>query len=765
MKKITKSLLLLATGFAFTFGFAACSNDDTSDSENNGSSSTPSASTTRSLQGSLEGTEGTVTITDAQYVFKDSDGTNLLKGSVKSVADAYLYLSIEEDYDEQWKKRSEDQITYDYLKLSASTSESAYLARSTGSSSYSSFKAYQLEKEDYDAGTVYKVYENMTGDLFVAPATNKFKVMLQGVKSLSGDCKLSGGKLLMKYESAGQTNYTAYTINETTGTSSVDLTASVDASSYEAATAETIEAPASSGTSGSSSESGSGNSGSGSGESSSGSGEGEHEHGSESGEGTGEQTSTTDTITVVFISDGKVQHTEQIPVSAVTGNFAYKLYSDANGTTEVSAADVVKGNTYYAITSNGAAPGTGGSESGQGGESASGTETSYEILDPKGNAIKTITAAEFEEYKNHLTEGIDYSINGTTITLTESGMETAASLLYGGEESGEHGHGTGEGESGQGEEEHGSESGEGKETGSYIVVYNDYQVATLTAEEYAQISQLLTAETDYSIYGTTITLTESGMQKAASFLSGGEESGEHSHGTGEGDETSVPMYAVVYNDSPVASLTAEEYAQISQLLTAGTDYSIYGTTITLTESGMQKAASFLSGGEESGEHGHGTGESESGEEYPTTGETVTVIYVTNGVPQTESSITIPVAYLSSMLAGEKLYSDAACQNEVAVTDVEAGKTYYALMTVTGGDDYPDYPGTGETDYPETGDITYYPVWYNGAALGEGFSMPLEVLQNMNFVEGTDYSFDNKKITILTEAAYNTLMSMVVSETM
>ena len=398
MKKLTRFLFLLAAGLSFTFGVVSCADDDTTSSNNNNSQSgnnNSSSSSSRTLSGTLSDTSGTATITGTSYVFKDSDGDDCYKGSVKSVADAYIYLTIESDWtfndagNQAWVARGADEISYEYLKISSSSSSKS--ARDASASSSETFTAYQLEKEDFDNGTVYKVYTAPTGgDLFVAPATNTFKVMSYGVKAMSGECKQSNGSLLLKYENQGQTNYTAYTLDETSGSASINTSVTVDATSYTNATAETIEAPSSSGSTG-------GNS------------------------GTGE-----------------------------SGN-------------------------------------SGSSDSGN-----SGSSGTYTVV-YNGETLMTLTQEQYAAYALILTEGTDYTISGTTITLTAAGMAKLS-------ENDDDEHGTGEYE-------------ESDENEVYSVYYGTEKIFGLTEEDFAEFSQMLELNTDYTISGTNITLTDNGLAK------------------------------------------------------------------------------------------------------------------------------------------------------------------------------------------------------------------------------------------------------------
>ena len=615
MKKVNKILLLAAIGISLTFGLASCSDSDNSDSDG-----AKGSSSTIDLKGALNGTTGTVKMSADKktYVFTQDGDIDFYKGDVKSVADAYLYLSIKQRFNgSSWDDLTGDDIIYDYLAL-AKDSASASASVIRAASDYKKFKAYPLEAEDYNAGTVYKVYEDTTTAgavvYVVAPATNKYKKLAGAVGSYNitekGDCKLSSGKLYLK---SSEGSYSAITMNDSTGKSTADLTASIDDSTWNTITPETIEAPAAESSSNGNNDSG--NSGSG-GQG----GEGEHEHGQ-------------------------------------------------------------------------------GDESGQG-ESGGQGEHNHD--------------GEGHEGEGHEGEG-------------------------------EHGQGS---ESGQGET--GGQGGQEEKPTSYTVIYNGQQIKTLSETEYASYAQMLTAGTDYSISGTTITLTDSGYAKVMQAMGGEGHEGEHGQG-GEG-QPSYPPYP--------------------------------GT-----------------------EGGQGT-------EPVISGNNITLIYVYGGQPL-DNPQTIPVEGLSYM-TGIKIYSDAACTQEVPLSSVVAGNTYYSPAQgasdteypsnptqpgTEGGEGlptYPSYPGTegGEgqptyPSYPETeggeGQPTYpsypgteggeglpvydptqpghsggahgtaenmYRVVYNGTTLTTLTDKGMEAYASQ-LTLGTDYSFDESTMTItLTESGYN-----------
>ena len=657
MKKVNKILLLAAIGISLTFGLASCSDSDNSDSDG-----AKGSSSTIDLKGALKGTTGTVKMSADKktYVFTQDSDIDFYKGDVKSVADAYLYLSIKQQFNgSSWDDLTGDDIIYDYLAL-AKDSASASASVIRAASDYKKFKAYPLEAEDYNAGTIYKVYEDTTTAgavvYVVAPATNKYKKLAGAVGSYNitekGDCKLSSGKLYLK---SSDGSYSAITMDDSTGKSTADSTASIDDSKWNTITPETIEAPADESSSNGNNDSG--NSGSG-GQG----GEGEHEHGQGGESGQGE-------------SGGQGEHNH-----------------DGEGH---------EGEGHEGEHGQG---GEGEHEHGQGSESGQGE-----------------TGGQGEH--NHDGEGHE-----------GEGHE------------GEHGQG---GESGQGET--GGQGGQEEKPTSYTVIYNGNTIQFLSEAEYASYAQMLTAGTDYSISGTTITLTDSGYAKVMQAMGGEGHEGEHGQG-GEG-QPSYPPYP--------------------------------GT-----------------------EGGQGT-------EPVISGNNITLIYVYGGQPLVNDPQTIPVAELSYM-TGIKIYSDAACTQEVPLSSVVAGNTYYSPAQgasdteypsnppypgteggegqptypsypgTEGGEGlptYPSYPGTegGEglptyPSYPGTEDGEELPVYdptqpgHSGGAHGTAENMYRVVYNGTTLTTltdkgmeayasqltlGTDYSFDESTMTItLTESGYN-----------
>ena len=151
------------------------------------------------------------------------------------------------------------------------------------------------------------------------------------------------------------------------------------------------------------------------------------------------------------------------------------------------------------------------------------------------------------------------------------------------------------------------EPGSGDET-MYTVMYNGKVLDTISAEEFSAYSGLLKADTDYTIIGTVITLTDSGYQKVLPLLGssggdGGQEPGTDEPGT-DYPGTDVPgdvegtMYTVKYGDTVIVPAMPE--SALSSFETAcglkeGTDYTISGTVITLKDSGFEKVKAAGSG--------------------------------------------------------------------------------------------------------------------------------------------------------------------------
>ena len=166
--------------------------------------------------------------------------------------------------------------------------------------------------------------------------------------------------------------------------------------------------------------------------------------------------------------------------------------------------------------------------------------------------------------------------------------------------SGGNGGSTGENETPSGGNENPSGGNEKPGEGTvYTVKYGDTVIASDMSESalshFVQTYGLV-EDTDYTIDGAVITLTESGYNKVTSEM------------PGEGDEPvpdvpvpDVPgdvegtMYTVMYNGAEIKAISASELSYFETVLTAGTDYTISETVITLTESGFNKLLAADSG--------------------------------------------------------------------------------------------------------------------------------------------------------------------------
>ena len=196
------------------------------------------------------------------------------------------------------------------------------------------------------------------------------------------------------------------------------------------------------------------------------------------------------------------------------------------------------------------------------------------------------------------------------------------------------------------------EPGSGDEN-MYTVMYNGKVLDTISAEEFSACSSLLTKDTDYTISGNVITLTDSGFKKGmdAGFGEDGDDSGTEYPGTeypgteypgteypgteypgteypgtdypgtdypgtdypgtdypgtdypgtDEPDYGNETMYTVMYNGAEITAIPASELSYFETVLTAGTDYTISETVITLTESGFNKLNKLTAAGSGAGE--------------------------------------------------------------------------------------------------------------------------------------------------------------------
>ena len=110
----------------------------------------------------------------------------------------------------------------------------------------------------------------------------------------------------------------------------------------------------------------------------------------------------------------------------------------------------------------------------------------------------------------NLEEGVDYTMKGNEITLTYSGYQKVLPLLESsGGDSGTDYPGTeypGTDYPGTDEPDYGNET-------MYTVMYNGAEFITTPESELSYFETVLTEDTDYTISGTVITLTDSGFNK------------------------------------------------------------------------------------------------------------------------------------------------------------------------------------------------------------------------------------------------------------
>ncbi|MDY4467828.1 hypothetical protein [Treponema porcinum] len=232
---------------------------------------------------------------------------------------------------------------------------------------------------------------------------------------------------------------------------------------------------------------------------------------------------------------------------------------------------------------------SGGNNGGSGNENPSGGNekpvegTMYTVMyngqplvDENGEVVK-IPAAALDYYKTILSEG-DYTINGNVITLTDSGLKKVQAAGEGG------GHGgippvT----DGPVPDVPGDVEGT-----VYTVKYGDIVIASNMSESalsvFAQTYGLV-EDTDYTIDGNVITLTESGFKKVRD--AGAGEGGGQELGTGESGSGEVTEYIVKYNGRVLDTIPAADL-EYYQTILLPEDYTISGNVITLTDSGFEK---------------------------------------------------------------------------------------------------------------------------------------------------------------------------------
>ncbi|MCI6816402.1 MAG: hypothetical protein MR876_07555 [Treponema porcinum] len=93
----------------------------------------------------------------------------------------------------------------------------------------------------------------------------------------------------------------------------------------------------------------------------------------------------------------------------------------------------------------------------------------------------------------------------------------------------------------------------------------------------------LVENTDYTISGTVITLTEAGYAK----VQAAGEGGGQEPGTGDSGDVEVTEYIVKYNDRVLDTIPAADL-EYYQTILLPEDYTISGNVITLTDSGFEK---------------------------------------------------------------------------------------------------------------------------------------------------------------------------------
>lgn len=121
------------------------------------------------------------------------------------------------------------------------------------------------------------------------------------------------------------------------------------------------------------------------------------------------------------------------------------------------------------------------------------------------------------------------------------------------------------------------------------------------------------------------------------------------------------IYTVVYNDAELLEIPESELSYYKFLLTEGTDYTISGTTIILTESGYVKVS-----------------KTEPGDE-PVENETVTLVFVFENEEVHRESLPLSAFESTEENIVPTLYSDFACTVEITdISTIKAGDTVYVL---------------------------------------------------------------------------------------
>ena len=174
--------------------------------------------------------------------------------------------------------------------------------------------------------------------------------------------------------------------------------------------------------------------------------------------------------------------------------------------------------------------------------------------------------------------------------------------------SGGNGGSTGENETPSGGSEKPTDPTEPGAGTTYVVIYNGDIIEESLPESmwfYGVEEVNLEEGVDYTMKGNEITLTYSGYQKVLPLLGSSGGDGGQEPGTDEPvPDVLVPdvpgdvegtMYTVMYNGAEIKAIPASELSYFETVLTAGTDYTISETVITLTESGFNKLLAADSG--------------------------------------------------------------------------------------------------------------------------------------------------------------------------
>ena len=148
---------------------------------------------------------------------------------------------------------------------------------------------------------------------------------------------------------------------------------------------------------------------------------------------------------------------------------------------------------------------------------------------------------------------------------------------------------------------------------TYVVIYNGYIIEESLPESmwfYGVEEVNLEEGVDYTMKGNEITLTYSGYQKVLPLLgSSGGDGGQEPVPDVPVPDVPVPdgpgdvegtMYTVMYNGAEITAIPASELSYFETVLTAGTDYTISETVITLTDSGYAKVKAAIPGAGEEG---------------------------------------------------------------------------------------------------------------------------------------------------------------------